>query len=110
MAGACFIGLLATGGARAQGAAGACEETAGLSVLPSPVTPWKGAPLCVIFAAEKPLDGELSLIGPDGSVAAKSRQRHGGPPYFWIAEVKTPAVGTWRATLTRDRGAPAGCG
>ena len=91
-------------------ARGACEEAAGLSVLPSPVTPWKGAPLRVIFAAEKPLDGELSLIGPDGNVAAKSRERHGGPPYFWFAEVKTPAAGTWRATLTGDRGAPAGCG
>ena len=74
---ACFLGLFPVGNARAQGAASACEEAAGLSVLPSPVTPWKGAPLRVIFAAEKPLDGELSLIGPDGNVAAKSRQRHG---------------------------------
>ena len=38
-----------------------------------------------------------------------SRERHGGPPYFWIAEVASPAAGTWRATLTRDR-APAECG
>ena len=93
------------GDARAQGrpSRGACEEAAGLAVLPSPVTPWKGAPLRVIFAAEKPLDGELSLIGPDGSVAAKSRERHGGPPYFWFAEVESPAAGTWRATLTRTR-------
>src|SRR4029077_19353929 len=29
--------------------------------------------------------------------------------YFWFAEVKSPAAGTWRATLARDR-APAGCG
>ena len=62
----------------------------------------------VVFAAEKPLEGELSLIAPDGSVAAKSRERHGGPPYFWFAEVKSPAAGTWRATLARDR-APAEC-
>ena len=39
----------------------------------------------VIIAAEKPLDGEFSLIAPDGTVAAKSRERHGGPPYFWFA-------------------------
>ena len=94
---------------RAQGSPGTCEDAAELAVLPSPVTPWKGAPLRVIFTAEKPLDGELSLIAPDGSVAAKSRERHGGPPYFWFAEVKSPAAGTWRATLARDR-APAGCG
>ena len=85
----------------------ACEDAAELAVLSSPIAPWKGAPLRVVFAAEKPLEGELSLIAPDGSVAAKSRERHGGPPYFWFAEVASPAAGTWRAKLARD-GAPAG--
>jgi hypothetical protein len=96
------------GPARAQGAQAACEDAAGIAVLPSPVTPWKGAPLRVIFTAEQPLEGELSLIAPDGSVAVKSRERRGGPPYFWLAEVKSPAAGTWRATLASAR-APAGC-
>ena len=90
------------------GRTGACEDAADLAVLPSPIAPWKGAPLRVIVAAEKPLEGELSLIAPNGSVAAKSRQRRGGPPYFWFAEVATPAAGTWRATLARDH-APAEC-
>ena len=98
--GASFALVSSTSPARAQAA---CEEAAELAVLPSPVAPWKGAPLRVIFAAEKPLDGELSLIAPDGSVAAKSRERHGGPPYFWFAEVASPAAGTWRATLARER-------
>ena len=86
-----------------------CEEASGVAVLPSPMTPWKGEPLRVIFAAEKPLEGELSLVAPDGSVAATSRQRHGGPPYSWFAEAATPAVGTWRARFVRD-GTPADCG
>ena len=77
-------------------------------MLPSPMAPWKGAPLRVLIAAEKPLDGELSLIAPDGSVAAKSRDRQGGPPYFWFAEVVSPAAGTWHATLTLDT-APSAC-
>ena len=72
------------------------------------MAPWKGAPLRVIVADEKPLDGEFSLIAPDGSVAAKSRERHGGPPYFWFAEVASPAAGTWHAKLARD-GGPADC-
>ena len=93
---------------RADGLPGICEDATEIAVLPSPIVPWKGAPLRVVFAAEKPLEGELSLVAPDGSVAARSRERHGGPPYFWFAEVKTPAAGTWRATLARDR-APAGC-
>jgi hypothetical protein len=100
--------LFSATGSRAEGSPGACEDAAGLAVLPSPIAPWRGAPLRVIFAAEKPLEGELSLIAPDGSVAARSRDRHGGPPYFWFAEVKSPAAGTWRATLARG-GAPPEC-
>jgi hypothetical protein len=78
-----------------------CEAAAQVAVLPAPMAPWKGAPLRVIFAAEKPINGELALIAPDGSVAAKSGDRQGGPPYFWLAEVAAPAAGTWHATLTR---------
>ena len=86
-------------------AKGACDEL-DVAVLPSPLAPWKGAPLRVIVATEKPLDGELVLIAPDGRVAAKSSERRGGPPYFWFAEVNTPAAGTWQAKLS---GAPAEC-
>ena len=60
----------------------------------------------MIFAAEKPIEGELSLIAPNGSVAAKSRERLGGPPYSWFAEVAKPVPGTWRATLVRDNAPP----
>jgi hypothetical protein len=93
--------LLSVVGAQAQGRSGICEDPAQLAVLPSPVAPWKGAALRVVFAAEKPIEGELSLIAPDGSIAAKSREQHGGPPYFWFAEVAMPAAGTWRASLAR---------
>ena len=108
IAGAFFAFLFSAVDVRAQGSSALCEDAAELAVLPSPIAPWKGAPLRVVFAAEKPLEGELSLIAPDGSVAAKSRDRHGGPPYFWLIEVASPAAGTWRATLARDR-APAEC-
>jgi hypothetical protein len=108
IAGALFVLLFPAVDARAQGRSGGCEDAAALAVLPSPVAPWKGAPLHVVFAAEKPLEGELSLVAPDGSVAARSRERHGGPPYFWFAEVASPAAGTWQAKLARDR-APAEC-
>jgi hypothetical protein len=85
-----------------------CEDATEVAVLSAPIAPWKGAPLRILVAAEKPLDGELSLIAPDGGVAAKSRDRQGGPPYFWYAEVASPAAGTWRAMLTEDH-TPAGC-
>jgi hypothetical protein len=108
VAGAFFLPVFSAVNARAETASGACEDAAEIAFLPSPFAPWKGAPLRVLIAADKPLDGEFSLIAPDGSVAVKSRERHGGPPYFWFAEVATPAVGTWHATLVRDQ-APAGC-
>lgn len=107
-AGAFFVFLLSVGDARAKGPSGSCDDAAGLAVLPSPVAPWSGAPLRVVLAVDEPLEGELSLIAPDGSVAARSRDRHGGPPYFWFAEVASPAAGTWRAALARE-GAPAEC-
>jgi hypothetical protein len=108
IAGAFFVFLFGAVGVRAQGPSGICADAAELAVLPSPIAPWKGASLRVVFAAEKPLEGELSLIAPDGSIAAKSRERRGGPPYFWLIEVASPAAGTWRATLARDH-APAEC-
>ncbi|HZY11471.1 MAG TPA: hypothetical protein VFE89_01725 [Beijerinckiaceae bacterium] len=85
-----------------------CGETADLTVLPSPVAPWKGAPLRVIVVAEKPLEGRLSLVAPNGSIAATSSDRHGGGPYSWFAEIAAPAAGTWHATLSLDH-ASAGC-
>ncbi len=72
--------------------------------MPSPLAPWKGAPLRVMAVTEKPVDGMLSLIAPDGSVAAKSTERHGGAPYAWFAEIAAPAAGTWHATLTTNGG------
>ena len=83
-----------------------CEDQAGLAVLVTPLSPWKGAPLRVLFATEQPFDGELALVSPEGSVAAKSADRHGGPPYFWIAGIDTPAAGAWQAKLTRAGAAP----
>jgi len=101
--------VVSTTDLKAQGAPTACDPGADIAVLPSPIAPWRGAPLRVLFTSEKPLDGELSLIAPDGRVAASSRERHGGPPYFWIGEVREPAAGKWRVALNRER-APAGCG
>ncbi len=109
IAGAFFVSLSSAGDAWAQGQAGGCAEAADIAILPAPLAPWKGAPLRILVAAEKPVAAELSLIAPDGSVVAKSRDREGGPPYYWYAEVAAPVVGTWRVTLSLDE-APAGCG
>jgi len=107
VAGTCLISFFSPTQAHAQ-IAGACNEGTNLAVLAAPAAPWRGMPLRVMFAAEKQTRGELSLIAPDGSVAAKSGPQQGGPPYFWIAEVTTPVAGTWHAKLVRDHASP-GC-
>ncbi len=97
-----LLGIVCLLGVVPARAAASCEESAEVAVLPSPLAPWKGAPLRVLFAAEKPFAGELSLIAPDGRVAATTRNRQGGPPYFWFAEVAAPVAGTWHARLSRE--------
>jgi len=106
LAGAFFV--VTRSDARAAPTAAGCQDGE-FAILAAPFAPWKGAPLRVLVAAEQVFDGEFALIAPDGSVAAKSHERYGGPPYFWIAEVATPAAGTWHATLARD-GASGACG
>ena len=94
---ACAVALCADLDARAEDPSAQCQDEAG-SLSSSPLAPWSGAPLRVVFTVEKPADGELALIAPDGKVAAKSDQRLGGPPYFWFAEIASPAVGNWQAS------------
>ena len=108
MAAACTAPAARAQAAPTQAAAAKCEDALQIAILPAPFEPWKGAPLRVLLASEKPLDGELSLIAPDGTVAAKSRANAGGPPSYWYAEVASPAVGTWHATLALDH-ETAGC-
>src|SRR5450631_3094361 len=86
----------------AAAASDSCASSAEITVLPSPRAPWTGAPLRVMVVAEKPVEGVLSLIAPDGSVVVKPSDRRGGPPYSWFAEVAAPVAGTWHAKLERD--------
>jgi hypothetical protein len=86
----------------AEAAPGSCSQAADFSVLPSPFAPWRGAPLRVMIVTEERLEGVISLLAPDGRVAAKSSDRHGGGPYSWFAEVAEPVAGMWHATLTLD--------
>src|SRR5262245_14136663 len=70
IAGAFFFVLCSGTDSWAEGSPGACDDVAELAFLASPMAPWKGAPFRVVFAAEKPLGGEIRLTAPDGSIAA----------------------------------------
>ncbi|MFZ0764632.1 MAG: hypothetical protein WAN01_12125, partial [Bradyrhizobium sp.] len=62
-------GFFSVAGSAAAAAPDSCAEAAEVTVLPSPLAPWTGAPLRVMVIAEKPVEGTLSLIAPDGKVA-----------------------------------------
>src|SRR5258708_1685426 len=70
IAGAFFVFLFSVVDSRAEGSPGSCEDAAELAVLPSPVAPWKGAPLPVVFAPPQPPAADLSLIAPNDSSPA----------------------------------------
>jgi hypothetical protein len=102
IAGGFFVLLFSMAEPPAAAASDSCASPAEITVLPSPLAPWTGAPLRVMVVAEKPVEGVLSLIAPDGKVAAKSSDRHDGPPYSWFLEVAAPAAGTWHTKLERE--------
>jgi hypothetical protein len=106
VAGGSFVLLLSVAQSAAAAISDGCASAAEVTVWPSPQAPWSGAPLRVMVVSEKPVEGQLSLTAPDGSVAARSSDRQEGPPYTWFAEIATPAAGTWHATLARDGCSP----
>ncbi|MFT3769550.1 MAG: hypothetical protein QM820_29285 [Minicystis sp.] len=84
----------------------ACAPAEGgrVAIFVSPRVPRAGAPLRVLAHAEEPIDGALSLVDATGAEIAGSRERHGGPPFFWTAEIPAPAAGAYRAVLRAGDG------
>jgi hypothetical protein len=74
-------------------------EAVGVTLFTSPRAPRAGAPLRVLAVAAAPLDAALSLGDAAGADLAGSRDRHGGPPFWWYAELAAPAAGTVRVAL-----------
>src|SRR2546421_329939 len=75
------------------------EASAGGAILVSPEAPVVGGPLRVVAVSDRPLDGTLSFVAPDGGEVAATGERRGGPPYWWYLEAATRAAGAHRACL-----------
>ncbi len=82
-----------------------CPTTAAssASILASPRTARAGEPIRFLAVAPAPLDAALTVQAPDGSQVVASSDRHGATPYWWVAEVRAPVGGAYRATLRRGR-------
>ncbi|MBI4699718.1 MAG: hypothetical protein HY744_00900 [Deltaproteobacteria bacterium] len=46
-----------------------------------------------VVVAERDLAGRLEIAAPGGTAVAATDERHGGPPYWWHAEVASAAAG-----------------
>ena len=57
IAGGFVVSFLSAVHARAAGLSSICQDATRVAVLPAPIAPWKGAPLRVLFASDKPLEG-----------------------------------------------------
>jgi hypothetical protein len=71
----------------------------GVAVFTSPERPVPGGLLRVVAVSEVPLDATLTVLGPNRETHGQMRERHGGPPYWWLIEVPTGLPGTYEACL-----------
>jgi hypothetical protein len=79
----------------------ACGDPGDVLVFVSPAHPLRGQTLRVIAVADHAVDASLTLTAARGGDPVATSERHGGPPYFWIARADAPAAGKWTATLAR---------
>jgi hypothetical protein len=81
------------------GRAGGRETSGDTATFVSPESPVAGGPVRLVAVSDRPLDAALVLVAPDGAALGTTRERRGGPPYWWYLEVTTKVAGTHRACL-----------
>ncbi|HEX3771177.1 MAG TPA: hypothetical protein VHV30_09950 [Polyangiaceae bacterium] len=87
----------------------ACGDAGDVAVFVSPARPQRGQPLRVVAVSDHLVDAQLTIAparadAKDAAGAADpvvGADRHGGPPYFWVARVDAPAAGAFTATFAR---------
>ena len=77
------------------GASDPCREAADVVIFGSPQHAVPGKPLRVVVTTDRELDATLTVLAPGGAEAASSKDRRGGPPYFWLATVSAPVAGSY---------------
>jgi hypothetical protein len=76
----------------------ACGEPSdGGTLFVGPEAPVAGGWLRVVAVTDRPLDGILTLVAADGEELATTRERHGGPPYWWYLDATAKVAGGHRA-------------
>ncbi len=79
-----------------------CQDASEVYLFASPSVPTVGRPLRILAVTDKPLVGELVVRATASEEkGAASDLRHGGPPYFWVAEVPSASTGSYSARLVQ---------
>lgn len=81
----------------------ACPAASDVILLTSPRVPRAGAPLRVIAAAPRPIEGNLVVMRADGGTVAAGAAMRGASPYWWSTTVDVATPGTYRVALGRGR-------
>lgn len=79
-----------------------CTTAPDVAFFVSPRAPRTGSPLRILAHSNKPLEGALVVYGPDGGVVDLGKERHGGPPYWWVTELAAAKGGNHRASFQRS--------
>jgi hypothetical protein len=79
----------------------ACGDAGNVFVFVSPEHPVAGQPMRVVALADHLVDAQLS-VATGTHAPTVTGERHGGPPYYWLAEIEAPSTGRWKASLARD--------
>jgi hypothetical protein len=79
----------------------ACGAPGDTFVFVSPERAVRGQPLRIIGLSDQEVDARL-VVTPAGGAPISALERHGGPPYFWIARIDAPTAGKWSVALVRD--------
>ncbi|HXN33218.1 MAG TPA: hypothetical protein VN894_15205, partial [Polyangiaceae bacterium] len=78
-----------------------CGDAGHVLLFAAPAHPARGKAMSVMAVSEQAVDGRLSVTA-SGGAATTALERHGGPPYYWLAQVEAPTAGTWHASFSRD--------
>jgi hypothetical protein len=72
-----------------------CREAPDILVFGSPERPEPGRPLRVVVTTDREMEGVLAVRSPGGTEGASTKERRGGPPYFWLATIAQPVAGRY---------------
>jgi hypothetical protein len=78
----------------------ACGDAGDAFVFVSPERPVRGQTLRVVAIIDHAIDARLTVTSADGATVS-TEERHGGPPFFFVARIDAPSSGKWNATLVR---------